>query len=692
VKKDLAHAEQEVLNARIKAERSILKDIEEQYEKALTEINLHVAQLLGRQDANLPHVIHQVEYQRMLKQQVQASLDKLHSTEYESVTEYLNDSYTDAFVGTVYTLHHQDMPVILPINQALAVKAITLDTRLKKTMYEEMGKDINQLKKVIQQEITRGISSGMMYSDIAKNISNQAGIPMRRAKTIARTEGGRVQEQASYDAALQAKEKGAKLVKQWNAIRDGKTRDAHRALHNQTRELDEPFEIDGEEAMHPHDFGQAHLDCNCRCTMLTIAKAALDDDILKQMEADADFHNLRIKDTEKYGKAQVQNLGDFKQKYLKAADTTEQTFFAPAKTIAEAEEFARQHGVKYADYSGLPLATANELNQALATLPDDAKPVFVGASATLEQYWGGKLPRSSKQYYGVTVDTYNGIHLGLGKGYDFDTNGYMVGISSSYKTSDKITTAKKTAQERYEKQYGRKWFFNETGETTAMHEMGHVYANIRGIPDGFENDALRWAKESGCDMLKNPSEAWAEAWAAYHTKSNELPDYISKYIAAASGQKASAKTRKALIFFDDDGIISRKKAEFKQAFEAGKIRTIISHQKQARHKKDTKQFVEYSVKLAVRGDYPSYIREDLNNNDLKRLVVSKLKGDVQVTGRGYREFVTCDEVIGYYYSKSQGKYVATKCAQISYAIGDGNIHIIPVKELPEGGGVREPQD
>lgn len=325
MKKDLAHAEQEVLNARIKAERSILKDIEEQYEKALTEINLHVAQLLGRQDANLPHVIHQVEYQRMLKQQVQASLDKLHSTEYESVTEYLNESYTDAFVGTVYTLHHQDMPVILPINQALAVKAITLDTRLKKTMYEEMGKDINQLKKTIQQEITRGISSGMMYSDIAKNISNQAGIPMRRAKTIARTEGGRVQEQASYDAALQAKEKGAKLVKQWNAIRDGKTRDAHRALHNQTRELDEPFEIDGEEAMHPHDFGQAHLDCNCRCTMLTIAKAALDDDILKQMEADADFHNLRIKDTEKYGKAQVQNLGDFKQKYLKAAEETTET-------------------------------------------------------------------------------------------------------------------------------------------------------------------------------------------------------------------------------------------------------------------------------------------------------------------------------------------------------------------------------
>lgn len=394
MKKDLAQAEQEVLKARIKAERAILKDIEDQYKGAITEINLHLAQLLGRQDANLPHVIHQVEYQRMLKQQVQASLDKLHSQEYESVTAYLNESYTDAFVGTVYTLHHQDMPVILPINQALAVKAITLDTKLKKTMYEEMGKDINQLKRTIQQEITRGISSGMMYSEIARNISNQAGIPMRRAKTIARTEGGRVQEQASYDAALQAKEKGANLVKQWNAIRDGKTRDAHRALHNQTRELDEPFEIDGEEAMHPHDFGQAYLDCNCRCTMLTLAKASLDADTLKQMEAEADFHKLRIKDTEKYGKAQVQNLSDFKKKYLKASEestkkvhTVDDVNRKATDALLKAYDDRRVHfGMNTApaeemrklafnpftaDYSGLSVQTADAFNDAITKLSSE---------------------------------------------------------------------------------------------------------------------------------------------------------------------------------------------------------------------------------------------------------------------------------------------------------------------------------
>ena len=348
MRKDLAQAEQEVLKARIKAEKAILKDIEEQYKGALTEINLHIAQLLGRQDADLPHVIHRVEYQRVLKQQVQASLDKLHSQEYESVTQYLNESYTDAFVGTVYTLHHQDMPVILPISQAMAIKAITLDTKLKKTLYEEMGKDISKLKRTIQQEITRGISSGMMYSEIARNISNQAGIPMRRAKTIARTEGGRVQEQASFDAAQQATESGADLVKQWSARNTPRTRDAHRMLHNQVRELNEYFEVEGHKALMPHGFGVARLDCNCECTVLYIARVALEADMLKQMQGYAKENGLLVKDTKAFGHAQAKNIAEFKTKYLKAAETVEKAGKKPAnkKSSPKTEGAGEREGGK----------------------------------------------------------------------------------------------------------------------------------------------------------------------------------------------------------------------------------------------------------------------------------------------------------------------------------------------------------
>ena len=89
---------------------------------------------------------------------------------------------------------------------------------------------------------------------------------------------------------------------------------------------------------------------------------------------------------------------------------------------------------------------------------------------------------------------------------DFDAQGSMVGISSRYKTPAKIEAAKKKTQDAYmAKHNGRKWFFNENGEATIYHEMGHVYQGRYGLPAGFKADAERWAKESGCDMLKNPS-------------------------------------------------------------------------------------------------------------------------------------------------------------------------------------------
>ena len=85
-----------------------------------------------------------------------------------------------------------------------------------------------------------------------------------------------------------------------------------------------------------------------------------------------------------------------------------------------------------------------------------------------------------------------------------------------------------------------------------------------------------------------------------------------------SGEKALHAAEKAMtlphkknlkpsIFYADDDILNRKKDDFRQAFEAGETKTIISPQKQARHQKGTKQFAEYSAKLAMRGDYPSYI-------------------------------------------------------------------------------------
>lgn len=317
--------EKETIQYQLNQEKRVLKAIEKQYTEALKAIEDKIATLLGRQDANLPNVINHVEYQRMIKEQVQAILDRLHSNEYETITQYLEDSYKDAFVGTMYSLHHQDVPIILPVSQDMIVKSITLDTKLKHPLYKTLGQDMTTLKNTIAGVITRGIASGQMYDEITQSMSNASGIPKRRAMTITRTEAGRVQEQATMDAARASKEKGAEVVKQWCSILDGKTRDSHRQLDGQVREVEEPFSIGTKKAMQPHDFGDPAEDCNCRCTTLIRAVDMLNDEELEILRERASYHGLLVKDSKAFGHAKAKDFSDFKKKYLKAAENPANT-------------------------------------------------------------------------------------------------------------------------------------------------------------------------------------------------------------------------------------------------------------------------------------------------------------------------------------------------------------------------------
>ena len=55
----------------------------------------------------------------------------------------------------------------------------------------------------------------------------------------------RMQNQAKLESMDAAKSKSADIVKQWDSTMDDRTRDTHRRLHEQVRELDDSFEIDG---------------------------------------------------------------------------------------------------------------------------------------------------------------------------------------------------------------------------------------------------------------------------------------------------------------------------------------------------------------------------------------------------------------------------------------------------------------
>lgn len=318
--------EKEVFEALLTDEESVIKDLEKSFQRALQDIETKIKILQA--DEMTQSKIYQIQYQRALKAQIEGIVEKLHGDNFTSIQQYLNECYTNAFVGTMYALHGQGMPVLAPIDQDAAVRAVMTDSKISEGLYEALGVDSKALKKSIQREISVGLSSGATYAEITRNISFATGAPLSRAKTIVRTEGHRVQQASSADARDAAKAQGCSIVKQWDSTLDGKTRDTHRELDGQIRETDKPFESSsGRKARYPGDFGDPAEDCNCRCVALTRATWDLDESELKTLKERAAFFGL-----DKTG-----SFKDFEKKYLKAAQTVEKS---GKSGIIEAGNFA----------------------------------------------------------------------------------------------------------------------------------------------------------------------------------------------------------------------------------------------------------------------------------------------------------------------------------------------------------------
>lgn len=324
--------EKQVQQAYLDSEKRTLKRLEEVYEDSLGEINERIEMLLARDDANLQNVIYQVDYQRALKKQVEAILDNLQNNEFETVSEYLTESYEDGFIGNLYSMQQQGVPFAFPMNQELIVDAIQHETMLTSSLYTELGLDIKRLQKNIAGEISRGIASSMTYAEIARNVSNYSKIPLNRAMLISRTESHRIRETAVAHSQEKAVEKGADLVRVWDSVMDGKTRSKHLHLDGQKRRVNEPFEAGGKKVMRPGQFGDPADDCNCRCMARCVASWALDADETKRLgnvskmdderkKEIADKLKIPVDELENYSKEIIpinaKDFDDFKKQYKK---------------------------------------------------------------------------------------------------------------------------------------------------------------------------------------------------------------------------------------------------------------------------------------------------------------------------------------------------------------------------------------
>lgn len=325
--------ERQVIKFELDKEQKVLDDLERQYKKALKDIDEKIKML--QSDELTKSRIYQIQYQQALRGQVAGILDKLQGDEFATIQQYLHESYQDGFIGTMYSIHGQGIPLIVPLDQDAAVKAIITDSKISEGLYKHLGVNVKQLKQAIRSEITRGIASNMPFADIARNISNRSKASLGRAKTIVRTEAHRIQQAAASDARDAAKERGCDVVKQWDSTLDSGTRPTHKRLDGQIRETDKPFEIDKKKkAMYPGDFGYAEEDCNCRCVALTRAKWALDEEELEILKKRAKEFGLKEEDKKAFGRAKAKDFAEFRKKYLKASERVSQNMVRASKIEA----------------------------------------------------------------------------------------------------------------------------------------------------------------------------------------------------------------------------------------------------------------------------------------------------------------------------------------------------------------------
>lgn len=320
--------QKEVQQSLLGSEKEAIAELEKQYARALSDIGGKIKQFQadidlidqalsqdglddktkGKLLSQKRSKIYQQQHQRALQGQVSGILDKMSGDNYATIDKYLKSCYETGYVGTMYDIAKQGIPVIVPIDQAAVVNAILTDSKISQGLYTRLGVDANALKKTITQEISRGIATGMTYQDIARNISNVSKAPLSRAKTITRTEGHRVQQTSTRDAQYAAKAKGCDVLKQWDAALDARTRDSHARVDGEIRELDEKFSNGLRFPGDPH--GPAGEVVNCRCTSDTRARWALDEAELKILEERAQYFGLDKTDV----------FEKFKQQYLKSAN------------------------------------------------------------------------------------------------------------------------------------------------------------------------------------------------------------------------------------------------------------------------------------------------------------------------------------------------------------------------------------
>lgn len=181
---------------------------------------------------------------------------------------------TSGKIDTGFTLYNHDTAQYLLGDQ----RQLMPKPSARKAAEIAKNPDMQWNMKKIQSAVLQGVLQGEHPNKVAERLRDVGQMNYNASVRYARTMTTSAQNAGRYEAIHRAARLGVQMTIEWMATLDSHTRHAHRQMHGQRTEVDEPFHTpDGFTIYYPADCtGRSDAPqeqiWNCRCTLLPWVK------------------------------------------------------------------------------------------------------------------------------------------------------------------------------------------------------------------------------------------------------------------------------------------------------------------------------------------------------------------------------------------------------------------------------------
>lgn len=358
------------------------------------------------------------------------------------------------------------------------------------------GKNIDWYQKKLNSAITQGILHGDSIPQIAKQLDAVTNSGKAAAIRNVRTAVTNAECAGRVESYKMAKADGIELKQKWIATLDNRTRHSHAVLDGQIREIGEPFEIDGFQILYPgqpapgQDYKVGSQIYNCRCTIVAVLKGFENKDYSKYGNGklgDETYEQWKEKHIAALEEEKSKKGGSVKNNTPENIEPVFKSSFVPASTLDEAQENSQKFieekfGDKTfkgkADFKGISLDNANEINKALSDIYDRFDfPKISGIKTIDPNSATGKKVFTDSDAVMAYSPVYNGIFINKNVLKNAETlQSYNTKSQEAWdvvmNNIDRLTGAQKELALRYQ-QAGKSLVGDGSTYDYFIHEMGH---------------------------------------------------------------------------------------------------------------------------------------------------------------------------------------------------------------------------